>query len=275
MPLALTSLDISFNKLPASTNISPLSQLSSLRDLILRGNPIERLIGLSLVSVQTLDLAYTCIHSWTDFQNTMMLCPNTTMLLLQGTSLSRESSARLFVIARLERLTSLNHSDVSSAERRNAEILYLNTIARLWQIKDHPRWYALCKIHGTPDLVVEKQGVRKPHTLASNVARFYFHFEEQQESRLLPLSTSIYRLAGIAASFFDLRTIEIILFLETDDLDPVQRKEVNWDEDETDYESKWVERSVELLPSSRSIKDHLPHDFGGRDAAVRIRVSVC
>ncbi|KAL9104107.1 MAG: hypothetical protein Q9163_000909 [Psora crenata] len=113
------------------------------------------------------------------------------------------------------------------------------------------------------------------------------------KSRLLPLTTSTYRLIGIAASLFSLRPISTRLILETDEFDPVGDKDGGWSVSEDDSiegegeatdgrksrggkqeKGQWVRREEELVGSTRSVGDWLPLGFGGKEADLRVRVEL-
>ena len=110
------------------------------------------------------------------------------------------------------------------------------------------------------------------------------------KSKFLPLTTTIYRLIGIAASLFSLRPISMRLILEHDEFDPLADEDGGWsvsEDDSSDDEPPgarknggkrqkkgklWVRREEELIGSTRCVGDWLPVEFGGKGAEVRLRI---
>ena len=135
-------------------------------------------------------------------------------------------------------------------------------------------------------------------SLGSRIVRFQFEYsppstvdapgesknlDMRKESKLIPTSISTYRLQGIVARLFGLRTREVRLVLETDEVDPVDQAdgEVGFMGEgdaaqgvgPPDGSGKWMRREEELVGSTRPVSDWLPTDFAGKGAEARVRVS--
>lgn len=116
--------------------------------------------------------------------------PALTSLLTTDAPLTEIPSSKLLTIARIPTLTELNYSPITAAERQNAELYYLSTIAKqlgastnpaeeLRIISENPRWHELCKSHGEP--AIEKRSAEEAAagTLGARVTEFTFYITEK------------------------------------------------------------------------------------------------
>ena len=304
----LRSLDLSYNNISSFTNIRSLSSLPALTELSLRGNPIATLEAddIKFTILKKLDMTSTLLPSLFSLNPISAAFPVLQSLLTKNTPLSQQPSAHLLTIARVSTLTELNYSNITPAERQNAELYYISQITAQISAADspkkeqeilseHPRWNELCQIHG--EVEVTRRYLQKdrfpPGSLGARTAKFTFELMPRNDmdergltrTKLIPLTTSIYRLTGIVASLFAIPYLSIKLILETDDLDPTKGHEALNDSDEdsnaSDVDSDdggkkdgWVRREEDLIGSMRPIADWLPIDFKGMGKDVRVRVEV-
>lgn len=306
---ALRCLDLSYNKISSLVEISALCSLPSLSELSLRVNPISSLEGSSVrfASLKKLDVAATLLPSLASLNPVSSTFPALQSLLIKDTPFSRQAAAHLLTIARVSSLTELDHSTITPAERQNAELYYISQItaqiadagspeAEQRMLLDHPRWNELCRIHGEVDVArkYKQKDLFPPGSQGARTAKFTFglvprthdSLGELEETKLIPLTTSIYRLLGIVSSLFDIPYLSINLILEMDDLDPILDDESSSGSNdeifrtdthltgEAEGGSKWVRREEVLVGSMRPIGDWLPVDFKGMDKEVRVRVEV-
>ena len=306
---ALRCLDLSYNKISSLAEISALCSLPSLSELSLRANPITSLEGSSVrfATLKKLDVAATLLPSLASIDPVSNIFPELQSLLTKDTPFSRQAAAHLLTIARVSSLTELDHSAIAPAERQNAELYYISQITA--QIADadspeveqrifldHPRWNELCRIYGEVNVArkYEQRGLYIPGSQGARTAKFTFELisgshdrlSELKKTKLIPLTTSTYRLLGIVSSLFDIPYLSVKLVLEMDDLDPILNDESPGGSDdegfgmninltgETQRGSKWMKRREELVGSMRPIGDWLPIDFQGMDKEVRVRVEV-
>lgn len=191
----LTTLDLSSNKIASVWDIAPLMSLSKLEKLSLRQNPISSLISclpkveshlLSFPLLKSLDLTSTLLPTLSSLDPVSATFPALKSLLTTHTPLNNFPSSKLLTIGRLPTLTELNYSPITTAERQNAELYYLSTIAKqlgaaanlteeMQIIKEHPHWIELCKIHGEP--IVERKSTEQyaADTLGARLTEFTFY----------------------------------------------------------------------------------------------------
>jgi len=187
--LFLTALDLSSNNITSLDGIIPLRFLPKLGTLSLRNNPLRDLTSTSsqpalFPSVKRLDLSSTHLPNLPSLGPIPQSFPNLTSLLTKTTPLSALPSSNLYTIARLATLKELNYQPITPAERQNAELYYLSSIAKELAttsisnqpsiLAQHPRWSELCEIHGTPDFTAPKPEAAAG-TLGARVTEFTFY----------------------------------------------------------------------------------------------------
>ena len=185
----LRKLDLSFNSVGSVRALKPLQELPELEILILRSNPITDLSAPSqvhFVRVKTLDLTGTCLPDFTSLDPIPLVFPSLSSLQTKDTPLSKASSATFITIARVAKLTELNHSRIAAEERQNAELFYLGTIAKQLEVTTseaqekevlhgHPRWNDLCFEYGPPAQQKRAHNAIDPSTLAARVTDCTFY----------------------------------------------------------------------------------------------------
>ncbi|KAK4697840.1 tubulin-specific chaperone E, partial [Lecanoromycetidae sp. Uapishka_2] len=263
--LHLTKLDLSFNNFSSLNEIATLSTLPSLATLSLRKNPLTDLTSSSqnpirFPTIQSLDLSSTHLPNQQSLNPIPSTFPNLTTLLTKNTPHSALPSSNLHTIARLATIKELNYQPITPMERQNAELYYLNTVAKELantNISDqqallslHLRWDELCQKHGTPDITKPKVEAAAG-TLGARVTEFTFHLAPSpskttptgaqpldkgttnkhatapkststvEKRKLIPLTIDTYRLKGIVTHLFSLPPLGCRLIWETGVLDPV------------------------------------------------------
>ncbi|KAL8629424.1 hypothetical protein Q9189_004874 [Teloschistes chrysophthalmus] len=176
-----------------------LTSLPNLEDLNLRSNPLTDLSvdrETKFQKLSRLNLASTLLPTLTSLNPLPCHFPALKALHTTYTPLAASHPhARLFTIARLPLLESLNHTIITRNERLDAELYYRGWIADLLlrakttdesnQIRrEHPVWEYLCDIHGEPESIVRKgrenNGLalqspkHPPVSLGANLIRFVF-----------------------------------------------------------------------------------------------------
>ncbi|THH19470.1 hypothetical protein EW146_g1699 [Bondarzewia mesenterica] len=161
-----------------------LQNFPSLNRLIVSANPLSSIPPLStatfkLGTLKHLALSHTQIGTWSCIDALTDWCPVLEGLTLSGTPLVQSPGAdriwRQLTIARLPNLRALDGASISSRQRADAELFYLSLISRISYTSDaarraeHPRWDALCQLHGTPD--TSTSGPAKGDKLSSRLIR--------------------------------------------------------------------------------------------------------
>ncbi|KAI9890725.1 MAG: hypothetical protein M1814_003655 [Vezdaea aestivalis] len=176
LPRTITKLTLDRNSIESLDSLSPLEDLPALETLQLRQNRIS-VISRSTspfvlsTSIKSIDLSRNNINDWGFINSLSGAVPSLTNLgispnpLFSGqktgsvSGLSAED-AFLLTVARLQGLQMLNYSQIRQADRQNAELHYLSSIARTLSqeplhmesqiLSEHPRWAELCQVYGTP-----------------------------------------------------------------------------------------------------------------------------
>ena len=158
----------------------------------------------------------------------------------------------MLTLSRLSTLRALNYSPITPAERTNAELYYLSTIASALalvspkhesQITDqHPRYPELCALYGEPTITRTAADAVGSHTLAARLIDFAFVFcpsvqhepgrdgrdqtkAVMEKKKQIPRGFDIYRLKGIVGRLFALPPMGLRLMWETGEWDPVGGEE--------------------------------------------------
>ncbi|UZP32702.1 hypothetical protein NXS19_000518 [Fusarium pseudograminearum] len=310
----LTSINLEINEFTTFADISTLTSLTSLRNIHLKGNNITA-IALEGVegpifseSVQYLDVSYNNIQSWTFVDQIPKHFPGLVGLRIghnpfydavdaDAKSSSSEES-HMFTVARLASLKSLNFSQVTAADRTNAEMFYLSRIGKQLAAAPenaeaeilalHPRWAELCEIYGAPSIM--RRSEVNPSFLEARLITVSFHRRgEDERVTRIPKSYDIYAVKGVAGKLLGLSPLKLALIWETGEWDPVagfddqegessdeeeaeeerERKEVDAnaaDEDSASKPGRWVKREVELRDGPRQ----LGYCVDGLDVKIRV-----
>ncbi|KAI4203788.1 MAG: hypothetical protein LQ350_001614 [Teloschistes chrysophthalmus] len=197
--LSRTLVDLASCNIVTIRKLVSLTSLPNLEDLNLRSNPLTDLSvdrETKFQKLSRLNLASTLLPTLTSLNPLPCHFPALKALHTTYTPLAASHPhARLFTIARLPLLESLNHTIITRNERLDAELYYRGWIADLLlrakttdesnQIRrEHPVWEYLCDIHGEPESIVRKgrenNGLalqspkHPPVSLGANLIRFVF-----------------------------------------------------------------------------------------------------
>lgn len=254
-----------------------------------------------------LDIAYNRISHWALFDSLEETYPALDSLVItgnplysglssaQGTALTAEDGYML-TIARLPRISFLNHSKITEKERLNSETYYLNQIAselaktaaskRQQVLYRHPRWKPLCDEYGEPAAPREaKSNDIQPNSLAARLVTITFSADATHEHAsatwqdVVPKSINVYSLLGIAGRRLEIVPLKLRLVLETGEHDPIGSDAGYagpewWDSSDEEDErpragQEFVAREVELVAGTRPIGIYIE----GRDARIRVEVN--
>jgi len=305
----LKSLTLEYNDFTSLLDLSILSDLASLETLRLKGNnisiitpndPIECPIFGS--KLQYVDLSYNLISSWDFVDNLPAVFPGLTNLRLSHNpiyeskikdtgSSSIAEEGYMLTLARLGNLKTLNFSNITTAERTNAEMYYLSQIGKEMAevpeseehaiIAKHKRYHELCKKYDAPTVVRKDTKEINPNFLEARLVTFTFYMPpntkaDQEEAitikRQIPKSFDVYRVKGLVGRMFDIPPLDSRLTWETGEWDPIAGYE-EWEDDSSDDEDedeeddqraakasasleekgKWMKREVEIQESARKI----------------------
>lgn len=310
----LTSLTLEYNNFTTIADLGSLSALANLRNLHLKGNNITSLApaGSSAPvfphSLQYLDVSYNNIHSWSFVDQLPTHFPGLTGLRLShnpvydnqdpDAKVTSSEESYMFTVARVAQLKSLNFSQITAADRSNAEMFYLSRIAKQLAavsesdeanvLTHHPRYPALCEIYGEPDII--RRPEVNPSLLEARLVTVAFHHRDKgAKAAQIPKSFDIYAVKGIAGKLFGIKPLRLGLIWETGEWDPVagfddQEGDSSDEEDaevererndqepsisEGDAESRpgrWVKREVELKDGPRQ----LGYCVDGLDVKIRV-----
>jgi tubulin-specific chaperone E len=317
LPLTLTELTLQQNQFRALSDIAALAQLTSLKKLNLRNNSIsivQRTFETSPLlstpvfqSIVDLDISQNAISDWSFIDALATSFPAMTALRISqnplydviGSDIEKRKALedRLYLtIGRLAKLKVLNFSTIIAAERLNADLYYLSSIATELSLQSeehahivitrHPRYAALCREYGEPT-VNRQLGSESTSSLNSVLITLQLSLGPSTLSSVrsgishswtieLPKNLTLYNLLGIVARKFSLPPMKIHLVWETDDWTwaKTNSTESEWDsEDETTSrtvhaEAQKIFREVELNNATRTIASSVDGAF------VRIRVEL-
>ncbi|KPM41613.1 hypothetical protein AK830_g4971 [Neonectria ditissima] len=309
----LTSVNLEFNDFRFLADVGSLTALTALRNLHLKGNNITALAPegseapIFPPSVQYLDVSYNDIQDWSFVDQLLKHLPGLTGLRIshnpvydaahvEASPASSEES-HMFTVARLASLKSLNFSQVTTADRTNAEMFYLSRIGKqLAAVAEteeadilalHPRYAELCGIYGEPSIL--RRPDINPAFLDARLVTVGFHYQDSAEKvTKIPKSYDIYAVKGIAGKLFGLAPLKLGLVWETGEWDPVagfdDREGDSSDEEDAEEErerqgldahatedtlgkpGRWVKREAELKDGPRQ----LGYCVDGLDVKIRV-----
>ncbi|KAL4867771.1 hypothetical protein BDV12DRAFT_112340 [Aspergillus spectabilis] len=279
---SLQSLDFSRNKISSWSFINKLPQLfPGLRHLRVSGNP--------LYNQPVAPLAITG----------MIEKPMTV------------DEAYMLTLSRISTLQVLNYSTISAKDRSNGELYYLSLIGKELSaspetsesdiLAAHPRYTELCQIHGEPLITratktLGADAAINPRSVAARLVRIAFCLGQADTAtpetnpndkfkvKEIPRSYDTYQVKAIASRLFGLTPFECRLIWETDELDPVSKENMDfedeWDSDDedatgetglnVDEDAKFVKREIELVDTTKDIGFWFQPDL----VEARVRVEV-
>ncbi|KAL8736158.1 MAG: hypothetical protein Q9166_000313 [cf. Caloplaca sp. 2 TL-2023] len=176
----ITTIDLTSCNLHNIFPLSFLSRLPALCTLILRSNPLATLTTsppLTFPHLTTLDLTSTLLPTLSSLNPIPPTFPSLTSLKTTFTPLTAtHPSPRLMTIAHLPGITILNNTPISTHERQDAELYYLNSIItplilaaenaaqEATIVDEHPQLRPLCEKYGEPESITLKY---HPHSSSS------------------------------------------------------------------------------------------------------------
>ncbi|KAL3420810.1 CAP-Gly domain-containing protein [Phlyctema vagabunda] len=310
---SLTSLTLEYNSFKSLESLKGLASFHALEKLNLKGNQIYSVyvqqgsIGHAQFSfgskLQYVDLSYNAIKSWDFVDSLKKVFPGLTALRLSknplyentcredGTAVGVDDSYML-TIARLGDLKNLNYSNITAAERTNAEMFYLSLIGKaMGEVPEndesiitskHRRYQKLCELYGPPAVSRTSKEAINPDFLEARLIKFNFYMpqgtklDQDQEinmEREIPKAFDVYRVKGLVGRMFSIPPFDMRLIWETGEWDPVAGFEEGKESDEADgltdsEKGKWMKREVEIEESTRQVG----FCIDGLEARIRIEM---
>jgi hypothetical protein len=171
----------------------------------------------------------------------------------------------MFTLARIANLKVLNFSNITPAERTNAEMFYLSRIGKAMAAvpeaeehlitRQHKRYNELCQLYGPPT-VVRVNSTVNPDFLEARLIKFNFYMpsdtRNEQESKItiaqeIPKGFDIYQVKGIVGRLFGLRPLSLRLIWETGEWDPVAGYEDQEEDSDEEDEAEDAHVHRELI----------------------------
>lgn len=315
LPEGVEILELAGNNFTAMSDLKNLAAFPSLRNLVLKNCHVatitsdsEKQSSVFSPSIESIDLAYNTVASWSLFDSIDSAYPNLRHLRVTGNPLYIDLTSAegkpltaedgyMLTIARLPQLETLNYSNISDKERLNSETYYLGQIAaelsrtpieQVQEVLDrHPRWYALCEEYGEPS--IKRQSTRDeldPNILAAKLVTLTFTLagkvlpaiSTRTWSEEIPKLFKIYTVLGMIGNRLGIAPLKLRLIWETGEQDPVGRDggyvgPEEWDSSDEEGTSstiggELVAREVELVAGTRAVGTYIE----GREARVRIEL---
>ncbi|KAL4942686.1 hypothetical protein BDV06DRAFT_191637 [Aspergillus oleicola] len=274
-------------------------------------------------SLRSIDLSQNKINSWFFINELPKYLPGLQTLRITGNPLYNQSvapssitgipekamtveEAYMLTLSRISNLQVLNYSTISTKDRSNGELYYLSLIGKELSasaetaesdiLMSHPRYSELCQIYGEPFITRASKtpgagAPINPRAVAARLVRMAFRLSQDNPNTIkvkeIPRSYDVYQVKAIVSRLFGLTPFEFRLVWETDELDPVNKENLDiedeWDsEDEggdrgaagntqdTGDDAKFVKREVELVDTTKDIGFWFQPDLG--EARVRVEV---
>ncbi|KAL4892139.1 hypothetical protein BDV59DRAFT_180927 [Aspergillus ambiguus] len=306
----ITTLSLEHNSVTSLSSVQILTSLENLEHVSLRGNNIGKVYDPSVTektlrfspSLKSIDLSRNSINTWEFVNQLSDVIPNLHSLRISGNPLFNHpvgssivtgmpekpmtvDEAYMLTLSRLASLQVLNYSKITPKDRTNGELYYLSLIGKElsaspesaeWDIlATHPRYRALCEIHGPP--VISRVSMTtgpgasvNPRSVAARLVKMAFCLRsaadgaEMVKVKEIPRSFDTYQVKAIVARLFGLAPFSFRLIWETDELDPVSRENIEadegWDSEDdgrtlgtTDADRGLVRREVELVDTTKDI----------------------
>lgn len=299
----LVSLHLEYNDFSSLVDVSALSAISSLRNLLLKGNQITDIVPPSSsadapvfgTNLHYLDISYNQVASWSFVDALGHSFPGLTSLRFthnpiyndpeldiqdayapaqRSKGASKTDEAYMLVVARMPSLSTLNFSNITTADRADAEMLYLSRIARQLAtvpetaegevLARHRRWAELCELYGEPPVVRQRE--LNQTFLEARLISVEFQLSKDgqamepkagavgKRSIEIPKSFDIYAVKGIAGKLFGLPPLKLRLVWETGEWDPVAGfdDEAGDSSDEEEMEAERGRREEAGAPTSEA-----------------------
>ncbi|PWW75693.1 L domain-like protein [Tuber magnatum] len=226
LPHTLTTINLEQNAFTSLSSIFPLSDLPQLKKLILAHNTILTVhtpesSPVVFPSLEHLDLSFNSLGTYPLLDLLPPLFPSLTSLRISHNPLFNSTpleEAHMLVVARTPgRVTMLNYSKITGAERANAELYYLNRIAKEIAkveegmedtvLRDHKRWEELCELHGKPTI---DRSIEEKRTLATRLIDVEFLPEGKDPLvKKIPKSLPVSTLKGLVGRMFGIAPLKV------------------------------------------------------------------
>jgi tubulin-specific chaperone E len=265
----LKSLSLNYNKFSSLGDILPLVGLPCLETLGLKGNNIETVNDESRAKpvfgahLRYVDLSYNAVTNWNFVDDLPDVFPGLTALrfshnpiyenpTIGGNMATVIEEGYMLTLARIANLKILNFSNITPADRTNAEMFYLSRIGKAMAAvpeteehlvtKQHKRYTELCQLYGAPSVIRVGSKVN-PDFLEARLIKFNFYISagkaNEQNSpgaiiQEIPKGFDIYQVKGIVGRLFGLRPLSLRLIWETGEWDPVAGFEDQEEDSEDD-----------------------------------------
>ncbi|KAK4229771.1 HotDog domain-containing protein [Podospora fimiseda] len=218
----LVSLHLEFNDFTSLSDLAPISALTTLKSLLLKGNNISTITNSSSppsifpTNLQYLDLSYNRVSTWSFvdalphslpglislrfthnpiYENPDLdasATPQTYVKSQKG--VSKTDEAYMLLLARLPQLKTLNFSSISPADRADAEMFYLSRIGKQLSLlpeasepevlAHHARYQELCELYGEPS-IVRSQKELNPTFLEARLVNVEFYYFDNESSKIV------------------------------------------------------------------------------------------
>ncbi|PHH85337.1 hypothetical protein CDD83_575 [Cordyceps sp. RAO-2017] len=300
----LTSINLEYNDFKAVSDLAGLTSLRALRNLHLKGNAIAAMAAPGAAAptfppaLQYLDVSYNDIRDWAFVDALAAHFPGLTGLRIAHNPVydGRDAGAEaavvsweesyMITIGRLACLRSVNFTQVTAEDRKNAETFYLSRIAKQLAavpesaehgvLASHPRYRELCRIHGAPDVI--RRSEVNPAFLEARLVAVRFRREGGPDrAARIPRALDIYSVRAIAGRLFGLSPLRLRLVWETDEWDPVAGYDERDADDDAPHRAdgspgqpgRWLKREVELTHGPKQ----LGYCVDGMDVRIRVEPS--
>lgn len=270
----LKSLTLDYNVFQSILELAPLAEIRTLEKLHLKGNQIRAISDgenpkpIFPDQLHYIDLSYNDVASWDFVDELSDAFPGLTALRFShnpvyeravkgGSTTSSIEESYMLTLARIANLKVLNFSNITPAERTNAEMFYLSRIGKAIAevpeseehiiIAQHKRFNELCDVYGAPTIVRAGPTIN-PEFLEARLIKFTFYvargtgesqeFDMESKTQEIPKGFDVYQVKGIVGRLFGLRPLSLRLIWETGEWDPVAGYEDEEEEIDTDGEDE-------------------------------------
>lgn len=239
---SLATLDLEDNQLRSWEEVQILRHLPKLHTLLLSGNELQSITYESgFVTLQRLMLGSNRLAHWSDVDQ-LDAFPDLHDIRLSDNPLTEHDpgAARYEVIARIDRLTSFNGSEVKQAERRDAELAYMRRVTdelaasatedKAAVAAAHPRFGALTDKYGELAAGPGAAAAAKGSTLSSGMVELVLVAGSKALKKKLPGTLTVGRLKPLLERLMRVKVAHQALMLVPPDADGNDGEEITHDE---------------------------------------------
>lgn len=206
----LTELDLSMNKLASIPDIIRNSNITTLN---ISDNQIQlKNTELVLPKIKVLDIRRNKITKWEELNILTNIFPNVKELRINGNPVFDELSydeAEMNVIARFEKITSLNGTSISEEERTNAELYFISKVnGSGYNSADRSRLEALAEKHR---IKLTNRHLIHEDNILSRLVRLKINYHDQIREIDTLKTIEILKLKGIISRLFNISYVDMEL----------------------------------------------------------------